>query len=377
MNRPKVPTLLIGTLALLLAAGLSAWAFGPDSWREATLARLGLLPEPRERAPTAVRVATARSAAVDLTAESIGTLRAREAIAIAPEVTGHVATIHFDEGERVAAGDLLVELVADEPRARLASAEATLRDAGLDLERARELRTGQAIAEAEVDRLEAAYAAARAERDLAAALLAKHRLHAPFAGRVGLREASPGALVTPQTRIADLYAVDPMELRFALPGRLLGALSAGLALTARSDAFPGEVFVGEVRRIAPNVDRETRQITVEAELPNADGRLRPGMFMDVRLVLERRDDAVVIPEEALLRRGGERFVFVVGDDGRVTRRSVRTGVSRPGDVEIREGIAAGERVVTGGLQRLSGGERVRVVGGNGDDAPDRQRGGAG
>jgi membrane fusion protein (multidrug efflux system) len=374
MNRPKVPTLLLSVVALLLAAGLAAWAFGPEAWREAARERLGLLPTPRERPPTAVRVAPAARAAVDVTAAATGDLRAHEAIAIAPEVSGHIEAIHFTEGDRVAAGDLLLELVADEARARLRSAEAELREAELDLERARGLSTGQAIAAAEVDRLEARSAAARAQRDLAAARLAKHSLHAPFAGRVGLREASPGDLVTPQTPVAELYAVDPMELRFAVPGRLLGALRPGLELSASSDAFADETFGGRVRRIAPAVDRGTRQVEVEAELANADGRLRPGMFMQVRLVLERREDAVLVPEEALLRRGDARYVFVVNDDGRAERRAVSTGVERRGEIEIRDGVAAGERVVTGGVQRLGGGERVRIAGDDDGERPGAEGG---
>jgi membrane fusion protein (multidrug efflux system) len=361
MKRANKRKRLITPLAVLLGAGLAAWAFGPDAWRDATFARLGVTPEPRERPPAAVRVATARTESLEETAVATGSLRAREAVVIAPEVSGHVATIHFEQGERVTAGELLVELVDEESRARLALAEATLREARLDLDRARELTTGQGIAAAEVDRLEAAYEVAGAQRDLAKARLAKYRMHAPFDGRVGLSETSIGALVTPQTPIATLYGTDPMELRFALPTRVLGMLRDGLAVNARSNALGDETFRGRIIRIAPDVDRQTRQIRVEAELPNGDGRLRPGMFMEVSVILRQRDDAVVVPHEALLRRGGERFVFVVDDEGRVSRRRVDTGVTRRGIVEIRDHIAAGDRVVTGGLQRVSDGEQVRVV----------------
>ena len=361
MNRPKVSTLLLGIPGLLLAALLGAWAFGPDAWHEAVLGHLGLVPPPRERPPPAVEVVSAQAGDLELTVATVGTLTAFEAVRITPEVSGHIAAIHFDEGARVAAGDLLIELVDDEPRARLDSAEAALRDARLAFDRARRLRDSGAVSEAELDRLEAQFDAARAARDLAAAQLARHRLEAPFAGHMGLRQASPGALVTPGTGIATLYAIDPLQLRFSLSGRLLDALRPGLQVRARSDAFRGETFDGEIRRVAPEIDPATRQVTVEAILPNADGRLRPGLFVDVEVILGRRQDAVTVPEAALLRRGAASFVYVIGQDGRAVRRDVETGEKRWGRIELRSGVEAGERVVTAGLQRIGDGVRVRVV----------------
>lgn len=366
MNRPKATTLLSGALVLLLAAAIGAWAFGPEGWRESVRERLGLVPPPRDRPPPAVEVSRAEVTDLDLTVATAGSLAAFEAVAITPEVSGHIAAIHFEEGARVAAGQLLIELVDDEPRARLESAAAALRDARLELERARRLRASGAVSEAELDRLETDFDAAGAAHDQAAARLAKHRLEAPFGGRIGLRQASPGALVTPGSAIATLYAPDPLQLRFGLSARLLDSLRPGLAVRATSDAFPGEVFRGEIRRIAPQVDPGTRQVTVEAALPNADGRLGPGLFMDVEVVLGRRRDAVTVPEAALVRRGTASFVYVLGEDGRVVRRDVGTGERRWGRIELRGGVEAGERVVTAGLQRIDHGVRVRVI----EDEPD-------
>jgi membrane fusion protein (multidrug efflux system) len=360
MTRHPVRLLLVAA-GLVLAGALAAWSLGPQDWRQAALGWLGVGPPERSRPPTRVRVAPVEAAPVAVTAESVGTLAARESVTLTAEVSGHVEAIHFREGTEVEAGALLVELDAGQQRARVARAEARLEEARLDLERARELRVDRAIAQAELDRLEAAFASARAELDLARADLAERRLRAPFTGRIGLRGVSPGSLVSPGTPIATLYAPDPLELRFGLSQRLLRDLVPGLPVAARSDAFPGRTFSGEIARIAPGVDPDTRSVAVEAELPNADGRLRPGLFMQVEVTLERRPEALVIPEEALLRRGDAAFVYVVGPDGTAVRRDVRIGERRPGRVEVREGLALGERVVTGGLQQVVPGRPVRVA----------------
>jgi membrane fusion protein (multidrug efflux system) len=362
VNRPTPHQLLAAVLVLALAAGFAAWAFGPQAWREAALAWAGVERPERQRPAPQVEVTPARRATVEVTAEAVGTLRARESVVLTAEISGKVQAIRFAEGERVAAGDLLVELRADDERARLARAEAALREARLDLQRARDLETGRAIAAAEVDRLEAAEQSAVAEVALAEALLAKHRLRAPFAGHIGLRAVSPGSLVAAGERIAEIYADDPLELRFGLSQRLLADLHPGQSVRARTDAFPGETFTGKIVRIDPGVDPDTREFTVEAELPNADGRLRPGLFAAVEVVLQRREQAVVVPQEAVLRRGDATFVYVVGDDGTAERRDIRTGLVRPDTIEAREGLAAGEHVVTGGLQKVSPGIAVRPKG---------------
>jgi membrane fusion protein, multidrug efflux system len=311
----------------------------------------------QERPPTPVTVVTAGTGTIRVTVEAIGTTRAREQVLLTADVTDKVEAINFEEGSFVEKGQLLVQL--DDTQARAAVAGAVRDEARQALRRAEELDTGRFIAEADVDERRRRFETAEAEVEQARARLADYAIKAPFSGRIGIRRVSPGSLVTPETIIATLTTVDPMELHFELPGRLLPQPHPGMQVYAqRSD--DAEPFDGVVITVDATVDADTRTVALKAEIPNTGGALRPGMFMMVSAVLDVISDAVLVPEEAVLLRGAESFVFVV-KDGVVERVAVETGARREGVVEIREGIAAGASVVVAGLQRISDGQRVEAT----------------
>jgi membrane fusion protein (multidrug efflux system) len=336
MPSHDAPALLVG-LAFLLAGGAAA------------------------AAPIPVVVAEATEVSFPLTVEALGTARANEFLEIRPQIARPITGIHFEEGERVSAGEVLVELEDTELRAVVAAARAALATSESELRRAEELIKTRALSPSEFDRRRAQRDADRAALDAALAQLADTRVRAPFEGRVGLRRVSLGTLVTPDTVITTLDDTDPVKVDFDVPETAFSLLEQGLPVEARSAAWPDTVFRGAVATVDTRVDPISRTVTVRGLVPNPEGRLRPGMLMVVTLV---RDDvsALVVPEQAIVPEQSRQYVFVVGPDLRVDKRRVRTGRRRPGQVEILEGLAAGEAVIAEGTQKARPGETVEVVG---------------
>lgn len=189
------------------------------------------------------------------------------------------------------------------------------------------------------------------------AQLGDRTVRAPFAGVLGIRQVSPGALVTPGTMIATLDAIDRVYVDFAVPERALASLVPGHRVDARSSAWPELEFAGEVTTVGSRVDPSTRAVTVRAGFPNPDHRLRPGMLMDVRMYQPERR-TLVVPEIAVVQVGQESFVFRVGDDNSVERVVVEVGARRAGQAEILSGLQAGARIVVDGTGKLRPGSVV-------------------
>ncbi len=188
------------------------------------------------------------------------------------------------------------------------------------------------------------------------------RIVAPFSGLTGLRRISVGALVTPGTVITTIQNDSVMKLDFTVPSVYLATIQPGLEIAAKSTAFSGRTFEGTVSAVDNAVDQETRSITIRAELPNPNGELKAGMLMTVELLKNPRS-VVVVPEQAILMRGTQSFVYVVDTEAPepvAEQREVQTGARRPGKVEIASGLAAGEAVVTHGIIKISDGQAVRI-----------------
>jgi len=243
----------------------------------------------------------------------------------------------------------------------VAAAQATLVESEAQLERARGLARTSAIARSELERRLAVRDADRAALVAARSRLQDTVVGAPFAGRVGLRRVSPGSIVSPDTLITTLDDTDVIKLDFDVPETTMARLEKGLPVEARSAAWPDAVFRGRVDSIDTRVDPVSRTLTVRALVPNDDGQLRPGMLLSV-LLLREDVRALMVPEQVLVPEQSRQFVLVVGPDDLVEQREVRTGRRRPGEVEILEGLAEGERVVAEGTQHAIAGQPVRVLG---------------
>jgi membrane fusion protein (multidrug efflux system) len=304
-----------------------------------------------------------------LSTEALGTTRANEAIEVRSEITAALTAIHFVEGQQVEKGAILAELENAEELAALAAAKAALVESTSQLKRSEELFRTNVVAASQLEQLRA-----KREADLAAVNAAESRLahtviRAPFSGHVGLRRVSVGSVLDTDTVITTLDDTSVIKLDFDVPEVFMASLAPGLSVTARSAAWPDTMFQGRVAMIDTRVDAVTRTITVRAILPNEQGQLRPGMFLTVSL-LKEDVHALMIPEEAIVPERSKLFVFVVNADGLAELREVRTGRRRPGEVEVLQGLSAGERVITQGTQKARNGSPVRIVRHTTGPAPD-------
>jgi membrane fusion protein (multidrug efflux system) len=312
--------------------------------------------------PVGVVAVPVRSEPISFELEALGTTRANESVEVTAKVVNQVTAVRFQEGQQVARGAVLVELDSAQVRADLAAAEATLIESSSQYKRSRELYTTKILSDSQLEQIEATFKANEARVASARARVNDTVIRAPFAGRVGLRRVSVGSLISPGTVITTLDDTSTIKLDFTIPETFLPVVKPGLEITARSVAYPDTNFAGKVSSVDSRVDPATRSVTVRALLPNAQGLLKPGMFLTTRLS-RGAVDALLIPEEALVPEGGEMFVFVV-QDGTVEKRRIRIGERRVGDVQVVEGLASGESVVTEGTQKLRDGAAITL-----QDAP--------
>lgn len=297
---------------------------------------------------------------VELDIEALGTARAYESVDVTAKVSNVVTAVRFEEGQQVRRGQVLVELDGDQARADLAVAEAALKESESQYRRSRELYETRVLSQSQIEQIEATYSANQARVASARSRVGDTVVRAPFDGRVGLRRISVGSLIAPGTVITTLDDTRTIKLDFSIPEMAVAAMKPGLTLQARSVAYPGRVFTGKVASVDSRIDPNTRSVIVRAELPNADGVLKPGMFMNVQLS-RGVADVLTVPEQALVPEQGNVFVYVVSD-GRVEKRLVQIGQRRVGSVEVVQGLQAGELVVTEGTQKLRDGASVKVAG---------------
>lgn len=289
--------------------------------------------------------------------QALGTTTARESVSITAKVSETVAQVRFDSGDQVRAGDVLVTLSDRAEVAGINEASAAYRAAQKLFERQQALAQKQLIAASQFDLQRAARDAAKARLDQVRSGLSDRVITAPFDGVLGLRQVSPGSLVTPGTVITTLDDVSRIRLDFSVPERYLSLLSAGQPVLASSDAWPGEQFRGSITSVGSRIDPVSRALAARAEFDNADGKLRAGMLLDVSLQRAARS-TLQVPELALQQVGQQAFLFRVGADSKVDQVPVRIGARRPGWVEIVDGIKAGDRVVVEGIVKLKPGARI-------------------
>ncbi|MGW8271492.1 MAG: efflux RND transporter periplasmic adaptor subunit [Burkholderiales bacterium] len=359
LNAGAVRRLCAATIAVLLCTSTNA---ADEAKATAGKAKTDKPAAAKPFPPTPVRAVRAKTApAVDV-ARAVGSLRADESVMIRPEIAGRVARIAFAEGQRVQRGDLLVALDDAEYRALVASAAAQAKLDAQRLARAEDLYKKKFISSQALDEQRSNYVRSLAKQHEDEAKLAKTVVTAPFAGIAGLRQVSEGAFVAAGTDIARLDKIDVIKLDFRVPETYLARLATGQPLRVVVDSYPDAEFSGQIYAIEPAIDEQTRTVLVRARVGNPELRLRPGMFARVNLQLGVREQAVWIPEEAIVPRGRDSFVFRVVD-GKAQEVRVRTGARKVGEVEVLDGVAAGDLVVTEGNHRLRPGAAVAVTGG--------------
>lgn len=303
------------------------------------------------------------------TVRGLGTASARESVVVTAKVTETVEKVHFDSGDEVEAGAPLVTLSGTQQRASLQEAQAAANEADQLYRRQAELAGQQLIARSTLDSQRAMRDAANARVERIRAQLGDRVIRAPFSGVLGLRQVSPGALVTPGTAIATLDDTSRMYVDFNVPESSLSHVAAGQTLTATSAAWPGRVFEGTVETVTSRIDPSTRSVAVRGDFPNPDGALRPGMLLQVTLIRPERE-ALLVPEIAIVQVGNSSYVFRVREDETVERADVQVGERREGVAEVVSGLEPGDRIVVDGTGKLRPGSAIDDAGRRGRVADD-------
>lgn len=314
--------------------------------------------------PVLVEAAQVIAAPLSEQVTAIGTILSDEAVTISSEIPGRLKEIHFQEGQPVEQGAPLFTLDDSVYRAQLADAEAKLKLAEQTHKRTAQLFSNKYATAQSADESASNLAVSTAAVELARVQLEKAHIAAPFSGIVGLRRVSVGEYITAGQPLVNLEAIDPVKADFRVPERFLPAIKVGQIIRIKVDAFPGETFEGKVYAIDPRLDVAGRSLVVRAVVPNKDRRLRPGLFARISVLLQLKEDALSVPEQAIVPQGDSQFVFKIVE-GTAKLTKVLTGTRREGRVEIVEGLAAGDRVVTAGQLKIRDGTPVSVVNGAG------------
>jgi membrane fusion protein (multidrug efflux system) len=349
----------IAVVAVAIAAGGGYW-FGQQ--RSGTAAQSAPAAPGSDKGAAAasavvVEAVAASTASMPQLITAVGSMRSDESVTLRPEVAGRVVAIGFEEGRPVAKNALLVKLDPAINAAEVQQAKANLTLAKSKYERAIDLQKQGFISGQARDEAENNLKVAEAAEALAAARLAKTEIRAPFSGIIGLRSVSIGDYVKEGQDMVNLESIDPLKVDFRVPEIYLKQVQVGQTLELGLDALPGKTYQGKVTAINPLVDAAGRAIVIRALVKNADTALRPGMFARVKLLTRDAQDALVLPEQALVPQGEDQYVFRVVE-GKAVRTKVEVGQRRDSRVEILKGIAPGDTIVTAGQIKIRDGTPV-------------------
>ncbi|MEQ8234633.1 MAG: efflux RND transporter periplasmic adaptor subunit [Gammaproteobacteria bacterium] len=352
---------LTRALLVLLVIGLCAGAIVALKQKKA--AELAAMSE-RSMPPAAVSVAAVDEEQWRQSLFAVGTMAADQGIDVTAPLPGTVVDISFESGQVVARGDVLLSQDVGIQMAELEGLEATVELRELQFARAKRLLARKQMSQSDYDAARAARDEAEAALKAKRAFIERKRVYVPFDGVLGIRMVDLGTYLEPGDPIVPLQALDPIHVDYALPEHLLSRLAVGQVVEIEVPAYPGEKFRGRITAFEPGIDPATRNVRIRATLPNADQRLRPGMFAEVSTVQEALRPVLALPATAVTYSPyGNTVYVVVDDDGQATveRRQVRTGEVREGRVEIAEGLARGDRVVAVGQNKLRNGMPVKIA----------------
>jgi membrane fusion protein (multidrug efflux system) len=360
--------ILLTLLGVLVVVGIIA---GVKAMQIKSLMAMGAQ---QHETPVLVTASPSRLEKWDPAIPAIGSLSAVEGVTVSAELGGKVTKIAFEAGSTVKAGDLLVQLDTSTEEAQLRAAEAAADLAKITLNRSRELIGSKTISQSEYDTANAQYKQALAQADGIRAVIAKKTIRAPFDGHLGIRLVNTGQILGEGAPVVSLQALNPIYVNFLLPQQRLGQLAGGLTVRVTSDAAPDHPVTGKITAIDPEVETATRNVRVQATLDNRDQRLRPGMFVNVDVVLPQPETVLVIPNTAVLNAPYGDTVFVVEEktvkdektgethtEKRLRQEIVRVGSKRGDFVAISSGnIKEGDSVVTSGVFKLRPNSLVTV-----------------
>lgn len=310
--------------------------------------------------PEIVTTAVVQAQSWESLLTAVGSLEAVQGVMVAAELPGKVVQVVFESGARVKKGDLMVRQNTASERAQLSGAKARVELAKLNLNRLFKLFKQKIISKSELDAAQATLQQANAEVDGIRATIAKKIIRAPFSGRLGIRQVDQGQLLREGDGIVSLQAFGPIFVNFLLPQRQISQISTGTRVRVTADARPDTVIEGSITAINPEVDVATRNIQIQATVPNADELLRTGMYVTVDVVLAARNNVLTIPATAALYAPYSDSVFVVEPDKTLRQQFVRLGEKRGDYIAVLSGLQENETVVSSGVFKLRNGQAVQV-----------------
>lgn len=310
--------------------------------------------------PTMVDVYQVQSRESSNSLNAVGNLRAIESVVIRPEVAGKLVRINATEGQAVAAGAVLFAFDDSIARADYNEATANLRASQRNRPRIIELATKQLISRADADSALNVYEVNVAKVASAKARLDKSIIRAPFDGVIGLRQVSVGEFANAGQALVELVRLNPLQVEFQVSELHISRLLTGQTVAVKTDAFPGEIFVGTITAISPSVQMSGRSAVVRARLDNNEKKLVPGQFAQVEVELSKSAPVLMIPEQAVWPNGDQKMAFVV-KDGKAELVPITLGAREPGWVTVVSGLTAGQQVITAGQSKLFPGAPVMVA----------------
>lgn len=311
--------------------------------------------------PMPVETALVASATVEDRFDAVGTIEAHDAVTIVAEIDAIVVDLPFTEGAAIEKGTLIAQLDDTQLRAERERALAIRDQRKAAYDRIKSLLDKAVTSQQEFDDVNAAYKVAEAELAMIEAKLAKTRIVAPFSGEVGARKVSPGAFLRAGTPITDLANITELKVTFSAPERYFPLLRRGSEVSIATAPYPDYELKGRIEVIEPTIDLSTRAAKMIAHFANPGGRFRPGMSANISAVLARRENALLVPDEAIFAEGAQSLVFVVNPDSTVARKPVTVGARQRKSVEIVQGLEPGMTVVKAGHQKLFEGAKVMPI----------------
>ena len=296
---------------------------------------------------------------------AVGSIQPVQGVILEAEAAGLVQSIHFENGQQVNVGDLLVQLDVKVEQAQLRAAEATARLAELEFQRAKRLRESGNVPQSNLDRAVADMERANAEVENIRAMIDRKTIRAPFSGRAGIRQINLGQFVPLGAPVVPIQAYEQVYVDFSLPQQALATVAEGYQLALKADAYPTRIFEGRVTALSPEIDPATRTIKVQGTLENPDGALRAGLFVRVEVILPEERTVTAIPTTAVLYAPYGDSVYRVSEDeasgGLIATQSfVRLGRTKGDFVEVLKGVEPGDRVVSAGAFKLRNKARVNI-----------------
>jgi len=303
------------------------------------------------------------------TINAVGSVVAINGVEVSPEVAGMVTAIHFNSGQMVTAGQPLIQLDDRTDQQDLKNFTAQLTLTKLNYDRQANLIKTKSTSQSSLDEASAQLQEAQSNVTKTQVLISQKLITAPFSGKIGIRQVNIGQYVSPGTALVSLQSLDPLFVQFTLPQVHFKQLSMNQPIHLEVDNYPGKIFNGKITAIDSTVDVQTRNLLVEATVPNADLQLYPGMFANVEVMLPAQEKVITVPQTAVSFSLYGDSVFTITDDGKdkdgkaiykVHRRYVTTGERRGNEISIEKGLKDGELIVTSGQLKLEDGVQVYI-----------------